>query len=259
MSGFTEVVVYLSDPLVLSGFAIFIVIGFMKYIISRNLFPQIAKRHAYNVIMRLSTYGFILALVIIFGGLILAYTKETSSENKVINGNLLNSDNLTNMSKRLRDTPVNTNVEKIYVSRVVEYFSKKQSERKIFDITIENNTSNQYVLNQWLSEWEYLSGVLSSINKAEVIEPILTESITVNLNTNESSSININSPLMKTVVVPSGLQKPSVTVLRLEIIYKLKGKALYHPTVDWNILFNLRINTSSGVVIPVLEKSYWRI
>jgi tetratricopeptide (TPR) repeat protein len=66
MTGFAEFAPYLEDPLVLSGFALFLFFGALRFVVKR--LPVVTRKVAGVAVLRLVTFGFVLALIVIVLG-----------------------------------------------------------------------------------------------------------------------------------------------------------------------------------------------
>lgn len=76
---FDKIAPYLEEPLVLIGFVLFVFLGLARAIVGAGIVPKLTRRDGYRFMMRLLTYGFILALFIVFVGSGIKY-KEISEE-----------------------------------------------------------------------------------------------------------------------------------------------------------------------------------
>ena len=80
-SGFTEVAPYLEDPLVLSGFALFLFFGALRLLVKR--LPVVTKKIAGIAVLRLVTFGFVLAIVVIVLGFGLRFMEVQSDAARI--------------------------------------------------------------------------------------------------------------------------------------------------------------------------------
>lgn len=145
-----------------------------------------------------------------------------------------------------------------HTARIVEGDSGSP-QRRLFDITIENPSGNQITLDSFEARWRYHHGALMSIARAEVIAPIEQYTITFEIDikdTNQRSKSVLVSP---TIVLPAAsAAAPSVYVFRLELLYAFSPGSTYHPSSAWNILFDLDLKTTSGLLIPIFRDQKWR-
>ncbi|HYL84306.1 MAG TPA: tetratricopeptide repeat protein [Candidatus Angelobacter sp.] len=75
MEDFAKYAQYLKNPLVLVGFAIFLVIGTHRVLIQSGIIPKLSARSGSAVVKALLRYGFVMALAVIAGGFGLQYFK----------------------------------------------------------------------------------------------------------------------------------------------------------------------------------------
>lgn len=81
MSSFATVASYLEDPLVLGGFALFLFFGALRFTIKR--LPAVSQKIAGIAVLRLVTFGFVLALAVIVLGFVLRYMEVQSEAARV--------------------------------------------------------------------------------------------------------------------------------------------------------------------------------
>lgn len=75
MEDFAKYAQYLKHPLVLVGFALFLVIGTHRLLIQSGIIPKLSARSGSMVVKALLRYGFVMALAVIAGGFGLQYFK----------------------------------------------------------------------------------------------------------------------------------------------------------------------------------------
>lgn len=80
MNGFDKIAPYLSDPLVLSGFAIFLFFSFCRALLERGIIPQLTRTHGYNVVKAILLYGFLIGLAVLLLGFALKYRELSHAE-----------------------------------------------------------------------------------------------------------------------------------------------------------------------------------
>ena len=81
LSGFEAVAPYLEDPLVLSGFALFLFFGALHFVVKR--LPVVTRKIAGIAVLRLVTFGFVLALAVIVLGFGLRFMEVQSDAGRV--------------------------------------------------------------------------------------------------------------------------------------------------------------------------------
>lgn len=116
---FSKIAPYLSDPLVLTGFALFVFFGFARAILSSGIVPTLTQNSGFRLMSRLLLYGFVLAIAVIVVGFIIKYREmshrdQASAVNLIVTelkGNKLNTAELAaNTATILEDTLVITKV-----------------------------------------------------------------------------------------------------------------------------------------------------
>jgi tetratricopeptide (TPR) repeat protein len=75
MGDFAKIAPYLQNPLVLAGFAIFLVLGIHRTLIRSGIIPKLSARSGSQVLRSLLRYGFVMALAVIACGFGLEYFK----------------------------------------------------------------------------------------------------------------------------------------------------------------------------------------
>src|SRR5215510_2406813 len=65
---FTNIVPYLKEPLVLTGFFLFIAFLFCRYLVKKGVIPTLPKTLGYRILRLILLYGFILGLVLVILG-----------------------------------------------------------------------------------------------------------------------------------------------------------------------------------------------
>lgn len=79
---FKDIVPYLSDPLVLTGFALFVFFGLAKTIVNSGILSPIGGRGRERILLRALTYGFILSVIVIPLSIGLKYRDLSTAEQK---------------------------------------------------------------------------------------------------------------------------------------------------------------------------------
>src|SRR5262249_36059049 len=70
---FSNVAPYLTNPLVLLGFLLLLVFAVQRALLGAGIIPQLAQRTGGRVVQSLLRYGFVIALVVIILGFLLAF------------------------------------------------------------------------------------------------------------------------------------------------------------------------------------------
>ena len=81
---FTKIAPYLSDPLVLIGFVLFLGFSFSRAILRAGIIPQLTARLGYRVLQRILFYGFVIALTLIVLGFGLKYRELSRAEQAAV-------------------------------------------------------------------------------------------------------------------------------------------------------------------------------
>jgi hypothetical protein len=82
MVDFAKIAPYLSDPLVLVGFVIFLFFGLCRYLLKRGIIPPLGKRHGFRIVQQILLYGFVIGLLIIALGFGLKYRSLSEAEQR---------------------------------------------------------------------------------------------------------------------------------------------------------------------------------
>jgi hypothetical protein len=73
LAGFKEVAPYLTHPLVLVGFALLLVFGVHRALLKARIVPPLTPHAGGKVVQNFLRYGFVIALVVIVLGFLLAF------------------------------------------------------------------------------------------------------------------------------------------------------------------------------------------
>lgn len=145
-----------------------------------------------------------------------------------------------------------------YVARILEG-DTDSGQRRIFDVTVQNPTDAQIILDRFDLRWRYIPGALASVEQAAVIEPTVAHSLDMKVDPSDTSDLTESRPVSPTIVLPAGtLAEPSTHVFRLELTYAFVERGQYHATADWNLEFSLDLTTTSNQRIPIFANEYWR-
>ena len=79
---FEKIAPYLEEPMVLVGFVLFLFFGLAHASFRAGFIPTLTRRDGYRVVMRLMTYGFVLALAVVVVGLGLKYRELSEQEQR---------------------------------------------------------------------------------------------------------------------------------------------------------------------------------
>ncbi len=78
LSGFAEIAPYLTHPLVLAGFALFLLFGLLRVLLASKVMPTVSQRTGGKALLRAIHFGFVAALlVVIVLGFALAFYQTT--------------------------------------------------------------------------------------------------------------------------------------------------------------------------------------
>ena len=91
MEGFEHFIPYLKDPLVLVGFALFLVFGTNRLLIRSGIIPPLSARSGSRILQSLLRYGLVIALVVIALGFGLEYFqtyRDTTANEKLLDGKI---------------------------------------------------------------------------------------------------------------------------------------------------------------------------
>ncbi len=82
MVQFEKIAPYLSDPMVLIGFVVFLFFGFCRYLLKRGIIPPLKPSQGYGVLRLILLYGFLFGIAIIILGFGLRYRSLAESEQR---------------------------------------------------------------------------------------------------------------------------------------------------------------------------------
>lgn len=88
-AGFGPVAPYLENPLVLIGFFFFLAVGFLRLLVNRGLFPQLSRQGGTELLSRILTFGFVLAVLLVLLGFGLEAFQAWTSRPKQVDVDLL--------------------------------------------------------------------------------------------------------------------------------------------------------------------------
>jgi tetratricopeptide (TPR) repeat protein len=80
MDGFAPVAPYLTHPLVLAGFGLFLFFGLLRALLKSPVMPQVSRTAGGQALLSLLRYGFLLALVVIVLGFALVFFREAHAD-----------------------------------------------------------------------------------------------------------------------------------------------------------------------------------
>lgn len=293
MPDFTKVAPYLGNPLVLAGFALFLVIGLLRMALGLRVLGKVTGGATRIIILQTLRYGFILAMVTILCGFGLAFLRAflnngqpapskrieplkepksvsvpdapDSAQQKTAGSAAGEAKAPPSPAKHLASArpesaprpPVPVKPA-AHITQILEGGSDSP-QRRVFDILIENPSGSQVTLDTFDTKWQYLRGSLAAVVEGETVEPKSEYTIELQIDPSDSTQKSYPKPVQPTVVLPAGSpQSPSIYKLRLEVIYVFSGSAREHPSTDWNIRFTVSIKTTGGETIPVFRDTLWR-
>lgn len=257
MPSFEKIAPFLNNELVLAGFVLFLVVGLMRLILGLKIFRKITSKMTHSFLMRMLTYGFVLALCGLVGGFGLAAYRASLEHNS--NGST--SANEQQIEPLVKPSRVNIPTDVDVVPRAVRILegNVNSEQRRLFDITIENPLGRQLMLDTWEIEWQYFRGALSGVAHAAVIEPVTEHFVELTVDPNKQGLNKQSIPISPDIVLPAASSEaPSIHKFRLELIYKLKSQNLRHATSDWNIVFSINVRTIDGHEIALFLDQKWR-
>lgn len=82
LSAFAKIAVYLKDPLVLSGFVIFVGFLGLRQILQANIIPPLGRGHGFRLLRLLLSYGFVIGLLVVLLGMGLKYRDISEQEQR---------------------------------------------------------------------------------------------------------------------------------------------------------------------------------
>jgi len=180
---------------------------------------------------------------------------SSSSINSVINGLVpvltLSSAAMAADKTAKKDGPLK-------VAQLLEGRSKDEASR-LFDITISNSSDTQFLLTQFEVKWRYNHGRLASVDQAAALVPIARYIIDFPVDTDDEKGKTFTQIMSPSIALAPGTEKnPTLVTVRLQLHYHFSGRLNYHPSGDWNILFDISGVTQSGQRIPIFTDANWR-
>ncbi len=83
ITGFQAIAPYLTNPLVLAGFALFLLFGVHRALLKAGIIPPLTPSAGNKVVQSLLRYGFVIALVVIVLGFVLAFYQTHSQHDPI--------------------------------------------------------------------------------------------------------------------------------------------------------------------------------
>ena len=108
MADFSVVAPYLTNPLVLVGFILFIIFGVHRALLKAKIIPPLTPHTGGKVVQSLLRYGFIIALLVIVLGFALAFYQTYGEHDPILQKEILKKkrlDGLTEMAKEYCQHP----------------------------------------------------------------------------------------------------------------------------------------------------------
>ena len=140
------------------------------------------------------------------------------------------------------------------------YEGDGEPQRKYFDVLISNSGAEQRILSSFKVRWLYSTGFLASIDEGTSVTPVEKYSIVIPIDPDVpdkllENSVAVYPPL---VLPPKNKSGPSVTSIRLEVLYTFEGARInWHPNADWEIFYEIRIEDDLGGGALVISRA-WR-
>ena len=176
-------------------------------------------------------------------------------------------------------TPSERPISGALVKLIREGVSASRSDR-LFDVTISNPSKEQILLKSFDLRWGYLHGFLLSVDKGEPLRPIAEYVLTIPIDAHEDFLSDLRRKGRKSlddidledyphkatqvvypplVLPPANESGPSLTTFRLQLHYDFSGGRIdWHPSSDWNILFDLGVVDDSERRLSLLRNRGWR-
>lgn len=120
MPDFRNIAPYLDNELVVAGFGLFLVVGLMKLTLSLKIFRKLTSEHTHSVVMRVVTYGFILALCGLLGGFGLAYYRASLESERGLSDSTHDGGQIAPLKEPSRVNPQAKNGAELRVTRILE-------------------------------------------------------------------------------------------------------------------------------------------
>jgi hypothetical protein len=153
--------------------------------------------------------------------------------------------------------PVLENSANSLVLRAV-YEGDGEPQRKNFDIILSNPGWEQRIVSSFEVRWLYVKGPGRSVEQGVAIKPVEKYSIALQIDTRAAArlrerSIDVYPPI---VLPPRNQSGPSITSIRIELIYTFENNFHYHPNTPWDIFYEIRIKDDQGEEVLVLSRSW---
>jgi hypothetical protein len=133
-----------------------------------------------------------------------------------------------------------------------------QQGRKQFDFSISNVSAKQVILNSFHVRWVYKKGPFAAVEPGMLLQPTVAYSINLSIDTDKASSLQEQDlPMSPPILLPPRNQSgPSITTIRLEVLYNLVGRLNYHPYDGWNIFYQVEIRDDTGDSLQLVSKDW---
>ena len=132
--------------------------------------------------------------------------------------------------------------------------------RKLYDLSISSSSPDQIMLNNFHVRWLYRKGILSAIGQGVVLKPQEKYSVIIPVDTDKADRIlEEDVPMSPPIALPpKNSDGPSITTIRLEVLYQLTGRLKYHPNDDWDLYYQVLIQDDHGDTLQLLSRSWQR-
>jgi hypothetical protein len=139
------------------------------------------------------------------------------------------------------------------------YEGDAREQQKLFDVLLSNSSDSQRLVTKFRVRWLYAKGIFLSVDQGVSIRPVEKYSIAMNIDPDKTmemieKAIDVYPPL---TLPPKNASGPSVTSIRLELLYTFDGARLqYHPAQGWDIYYQVDVEDESGASARVLSRTW---
>lgn len=144
------------------------------------------------------------------------------------------------------------------VKRLLEGKSDNEANR-IFEIVISNSSRNQVILNDFIVKWQYYKGTLRSIAYGAPLKPVAQYLIKLPIDTDNGEWNSKTESIYPPIVLPPRNESgPSLTTFQFQLHYYFSGRLQYHPSYNWNIMYDLALRIDRSSELSVFSQARWR-